>query len=71
MGGHRHATDQKQMVLLAGCPAGCQTIRLICEGRDGPIDEQYERAKQTFGECTECGEPIGIVRETERREELE
>ena len=69
--GHRHATDRKETIVVAGCPNGCQQIELESEGQEDAVDKLVETAKEAFGECSKCGEPIDYLRKDEPTEVLE
>ena len=71
MSGHRHATDRKETVVVAGCPNGCQAFELESSGENEAVDELVETVKEAFGECSDCGEDIGFIRKEEPKEVLE
>jgi len=71
MSGHRHATDRKETVVVAGCPNGCQAFELESEGQNDAVSELIETVKSTFGECSDCGESIGFLRKEKPSEVLE
>ncbi|ELY68876.1 hypothetical protein [Natrinema versiforme] len=68
---HRHATDRTETVVVAGCPEGCQSFELESEGREESVETLVETVKEAFGECSQCGEPIGFLRKEEPSEVLE
>lgn len=68
---HRHATDRKETVVIAGCPEGCQQFKLESTGKNEAVDKLVDTVKQAFGECSKCGEEIGFLRKEEPKEVLD
>jgi len=68
MSDHRHATDQKERTVVAGCPEGCQSFELEVSGKDQPVDQLVETVAERFGECSKCGGEMGFVSKEEPAE---
>lgn len=62
---YRHSTDEQKTVVVAGCPNGCQAYELESSGEAGAVDDLVETVESAFGECSDCGEGMSLVRKDE------
>lgn len=69
-GGHRHATDRVEGVVIAECPNGCD-ISVTLEYEDAADNEVLSDLKNMISTCHTCGADMTYLQREEPTEELD